>query len=257
MRRFCFTAFLCVCALSAVAGCSNERKPILARTGQIPVKVWVILGPGESIGGNSNKGCRLTTNDMQNRIAHLKNHTYIYGSNITFQWTPITPPVAEDPALLPFQPRNRDRQDVHDDVMANYWEPDHLNIYFAGNVQVGGQNQNAYTTDPAQATLLTPEFPYIVCNDGGFALASGFSTTPSQMTSFNVIEHEMAHYLLRRSGVAPYNAGEHVPNGQNNVLQDGGAGPAYPLVVPGRWNRTGTEQKEIWDRVFAGLWNNP
>ncbi len=147
--------------------------------------------------------------------------------------------------------------DVHQDVIANYWEADHLNIYFAGNVQVGGANQNAFTTDPAFAATLTPDFPYIVCNDGGFTQNSGFVVSPSQMTSFNVIEHEMDHYLLRRSGVPPYNAGEHVPNGTNNILQDGGAGPAYPLVVPGRWNQAGTEQKEIWDRVFPGLWNNP
>lgn len=257
MRRFCFRALLCVFALSAVAGCSNERKPVLARTGQIPLKVWVTLGPGESIGGNSNKGCRLTTNDMQNRIAHLKNHSFIYGSNITFQWTPVTPPVAQDPALLPFLSRNRDWMDVHQDVIANYWEADRLNIYFAGNVQVNAQNQNAFTTDPTLAAQLTPEFPYIVCNDGGLAIPSGFSTTQSQMTSFNVIEHEMTHYLRRRSGVAPYNSGEHVPDNSNNILQDNGAGPAYPLVVPGLWNSVGTEQKEIWDRVFPGLWNNP
>jgi hypothetical protein len=194
---------------------------------------------------------------MQDRIAHLKSRTYMYGSNIIFQWTPITPPIAQDPALLPFQPRSRDWMDVHVDVIANYWETDHLNIYFAGNVQVNNQNVNAYTEDPAQASQLTPDFPYIVCNDGGFTLGSGFVVSPAQMTSYNVIEHEMTHYLLRRSGIPPYNSGEHTSNTSNNVLRDGGAPPAYPLVVPGRWNLAGTEQKEIWDRVFAGLWNNP
>jgi hypothetical protein len=252
MRRTTAVALSLILLGGLFAGCSQQRKPVLARTGQIPLKAWVILGPGESIGGASNKGCRLTTNEIQDRIAHLKNHTYIYGSNIIFQWTPITPPVAEDPALLPFVSRNRDWMAVHQAVIANYWEPDHLNIYFAGNVQVGGANQNAFTTDPALAANLTPDFPYIVCNDG-----SVFFVSPSQMTSYNVIEHEMDHYLLRRDGVPPYNTGEHVPDGTNNILQDGGAGPAYPLVVPGRWNQAGTEQKEIWDRVFPGLWNNP
>jgi hypothetical protein len=257
MRRITVIALSLVFLGSALVGCSQERKPVLARTGQIPLKVWVILGPGESIGGGSNRGCRLTTNEMQDRIAHLKNHAYIYGSNIIFQWTPITPPIAQDPALLPFQPRSRDWMDVHQDVIANYWEADHLNIYFAGNVQINGQNQNAFTTDPALAAQLTPDFPYIVCNDGGFTQSSGFVVSASQMTSYNVIEHEMTHYLLRRSGVPPYNSGEHSPSGSNNILRDGGAPPAYPLVVPGRWNSAGTEQKEIWDRVFAGVWNNP
>lgn len=29
------------------------------------------------------------------------------------------------------------------------------------------------------------------------------------------------------------------------------------VVVPGRFNQPGTEQQEIWDRVFSGNWNNP
>lgn len=262
MRRSQRQFFCTLCLLVSLVGCSQQRKPVLPGTGTIPLKVWVVLGPGESIGNTSNKGCRLSLVQMRNRIEKLQDHTYIFGSNIAFQWLPNTPTEAQDPALLPFQSRDRPELNWHQTVVSNYWQADHLNIYFTGNVQSYGQDVVAMTLDPSGAISWTPERPWIVLNDCGFGQSSGFASgfSPSQVITFIVVEHEMAHYLLRRIGIPPYDSGEHVPNGQNNILQGGGVGPQegpYPLVVPGRWNKADTEQKEIWDRVYAGLWNNP
>lgn len=260
MKRLCIVLVSLV-NLPASVACRDDFKPASPRTGQIPLNVWVVVGVGESVGNTSNRGCRLTANQIRDRIHHLQNHTYIFGSNIIFQWSPENVLQIEDPALLPFQPRTRDPVEWHAAVAASNWDSKHLNIYFVGNVQETGADALAYTIDPASAQQLEPSNGVIILNDGGFTMASGFDPdyTPAQMTSFNVIEHEMVHFLIRRFNEPPYDGGEHVPDGANNILVAGGAGPGdpYPLVVPGRWNQGSTEQKEIWDRVFPGLWNNP
>jgi hypothetical protein len=46
----------------ALVGC--ERAPTPTQTVTIPIKVWVVLGPGEQVGGQSNKGCRLTVQEI-------------------------------------------------------------------------------------------------------------------------------------------------------------------------------------------------
>ena len=206
---------------------------------------------------------------MRDRIQSLQNNAYIFGPNLTFQWTPNTPTEAQDPSLLPFTARTRSTVQTQQSVVANFWQSGQINIYFCGNVQPNPSipmGALAASVDPQQASQWTPPLPRIFLNDGGFALSSGFDPifTPELMTSYFAIEHEMAHYLGRftnRSFGQPpnqrvYDAGEHVPNGQNNILELS-APPALPLVVPGRWNQSGTENKEIWDRISAGNWNNP
>lgn len=253
----------------ALSGCRSQYKPIMPRTGIIPIQVWVVLGPGESIGDQSNRGCRLSTQEITDRIRSLQNNAGIFGQNVTFQWQPATPSQAEDPALLPFMPRSRPWLMWHQQVVANYWQPGRLNIYFVGNVQLNGQNVIALTWDPAAAQSQFPERAWVLMNDCGWPPGNenqGFSPNfdPAQVTSYFSLEHEIAHYLGRfnnRSFGQPpnqrnYDSSEHVPDGSNNILELF-VPPPHPLVVPGRWNQAQTEQQEIWDRIWAGTWNNP
>lgn len=159
-------------------------------------------------------------------------------------------------------------------VVGSHWQAQHINIYFVGNVQVNPSSPRAamaLTLDPRAAQSWTPERARFLINDGGYETASGFvfGFNPGEVTSYNVIEHEMTHYLARFDNLTfgppanprNYDCGEHVDDGENNILDRVGgpssATPTFPLVVPGRWNKPNTEQKRIWDRVFAGLWNNP
>jgi hypothetical protein len=267
MRRRLVIALGALCLALLVVGCTSQRKPIMPRTGIIPLQVWVVLGPGEAIGNRGNRGCRLTTQEIVDRIQSLQTHAAIYGQNVVFQWQPAQPVQAQDPALLPFTPRSRDWPNWHQQVVANNWQSGRLNIYFVGDLQLNGQSVVGLTCDPQCAQGQTPDRPWIALVDGGFQLSNGFNPTytPALVTSYLVAEHEMTHYLGRftnRTFGAPpnqrtYDNSEHVPNGSNNVLQDGGTPPPYPLVIPGRWNQNGTETQEIWDRIWAGTWNNP
>jgi len=268
MRRVRSVILCVMCIIGVTAGCSQERKPIQANTGNIPLKVWVVLGPGESIGNTSNKGCRLSSAQIGQYIEQLQKHSGIYGQNVVFQWQPSTPAQAQDSALLPFQSRTRDLQAWHPNVVQNYWQSGHLNIYFVGIVQSvpsAPRAQYAMTLDPANAQSTTPNQPWVLINDGGYETPGGFVHTPDFMRSLNLLEHEVTHYLARFAGDTfgqppnqrVYDSTEHLVSGSTNNILLPTAQTALPLVIPGRWNQTGTEEKEIWDRVWAGNWNNP
>lgn len=64
-----------------------------------------------------------------------------------------------------------------------------------------------------------------------------------------MLEHEMTHFLLRRSGIPPYDSTEHVPFNSQNILTPG-TPPAHPLFIPT------SEQAEIRDRILNGRWDD-
>jgi len=249
-----------LCFAALLTGCSRSRKPILPNTGQVPLKVWVVLGPGEYIGGPSNNGCRLSESDIRAFIAQLQSNGSVYGSNTRFIWNPSQIVQAQDVGLL--MDRTRSYQEFEQTVVFNYWTSGRLNIYFAGDVQLTSSGGNALgmTLDPQACQGHLVELPWIVINDG--EPSSGATTPPSVMRAGHVLEHEMCHYLARftnRTFSTPppprtYDSSEHVPAGQNNLLVPN---IPCPLTIPGRANQAGTEKKEIWDRIWTGNWNNP
>ena len=225
-----------------------------------------MLGVGESIGNTGNKGCRLSTNQIRDRIEQLQANASLYGRNLTFTWSPTTPTQAQDPALLPFGgERTQEFIQWHQRVVANNWDSNKINIYFVGNVQTNVNDEErtiGLASDPLAAQGLNSQRAAIVINDGGFGASSGFrpNHSPSQVLSYNVTEHEMTHYLARfRNRTINgtfYNIGEHAPANSNNILWDVRPPPANPLVVPGGASQAGTEKFEIWDRIIQGNWNN-
>jgi hypothetical protein len=248
--------------LVSAVGCADRRKPIMPGTAQIPLKVWVVLGytntgGQEAIGGNSNRGCRLTQAQMTAVAQGLQSNATIFGPNPQFQWDGSFT-IARDPSLLPFTARTRTYMEFQQNVVASYWETDHINVFFTGNVQGSGSAIGA-TLDPLAAQSTSVGLPYILVNDGGFTSASG---TNPPVPSEHVLEHEMGHYLARftaRTFTVPapartYSSSEHVPLGTNNLFEP--ISPP-PLVVYGRYDQAGTEKYEIWQRIISGNWNNP
>lgn len=265
-----FHVVLMLCLASLLAGCASSRKPILPRTGTIPLKVWVLLAPGEVPGDPGNNGCRLDAAQIQDHIDHLKSNGTLYGPKVDFTWDPSDLASSEIHYFNLAFYRTIDGDEFHTQIVANYWEDEKLNIYFTGNVEVDGP-LIAGTIDPAAADNLSPPLPWILVNDGGFGEFSGFSPgfSPSDVISYNSIEHEITHYLGRFTSRAfgagayqrVYNTKEHanpaIGAGSQCILRDGGAPPAWPLNIPGRYNQTATERYEIWQRVYSGNWNNP
>lgn len=228
--------------LLIVAGCS-QPKPVLPGTGTIPVKAWIVLGPsgGEQIGGNSNRGCRLTQAEINQFRAQLISNRKAFSPKLNIVWTMADQEVIHDPGIPVFGARRRDAQAFQEQVVeAGNWNDQFLNIYFCGNIEVNNQAVEGATRDPASGT----DAPRIIINDGGGTAASGHFV----YTVHNTLEHEWAHYLLRRNSVSPYDSGEHVPAGSQNVLS---LDLIPPIIVPS------SEQNEVTTRVVNGTWNQP
>ena len=75
------------------------------------------------------------------------------------------------------------------------------------------------------------------------------------------MEHYLARFKNRTFGEWPfqrtYDSAEHTGAFANNLLRLPASPPAFPLTVPGRWNKPGTEKQEIYDRIVNGHWNIP
>lgn len=259
--RYRFAVILSATVL--LFGCSGG-KTINAGTGQIDLKIWVVHGPGDTMGGSGNKGSRLSQSDINDFIEHLRTNASLYGLNPTFITTSSTASVATDNSLLPFGSRNRNFGQFYSQVILTngHWTNNKLNIYFAGWVEDdGSETTNALTLDPELANESDLN-PLIIVNDGGFSMSTGFLDSPAFVQGKNVFEHEMEHYLARfedRTFSVPlpartYDGQEHVQDGLDNLLDEFGP---HPLHIPGRYDQAGTEKNEIWDRINAGNWNNP
>ncbi|HUU82903.1 MAG TPA: hypothetical protein VM243_05300 [Phycisphaerae bacterium] len=247
----------CSAALVVGAACSLLRKPTLPQTGTVSVRAWIVVAPGESVGTRDNDGCRMTMAEVSAFLNALRSHARMFGGNVCFD--PIEVATVQDFGLF-LHGRLEPFSAFRDNVLLPYWMADRLNIYFTGAVQSPppiGLPQ-AFTEDPSQS----PPFghPYILLNDGGDTLGTGFHQyrTPSELKSYHVLEHEVAHYLLRRSGAPGYDVEEHVPIGSANILWERIRLPPevptpdiLPLLLPS------AEQGETWCRVWNGVWNLP
>lgn len=229
----------------------------------IPLKVWVVLYTGESIGGKSNFGCRTPLSEMRLRIKHLQDHSNLYGPNVVFDWlSSKTPTIIVDSGIDTLD-RWRDTTSFFLQQVTNNWEPDHLNIYFVGNVQPNQADPDdviAGTSDPKATCDLGGGGPpclynqhMIFMNDTGFASGFGFHAilTPDKYTKMNILEHEVTHFFARWNGVGIYTAGEHT-TASNNILRSGldpDAPIKLPLHIPGSFGTAGTDRYKIWDRI--------
>lgn len=234
-------------------GCqrSTPQQPMPA----IPLKVWVILNTQatdvfDESGFEENQGCRLSRQDITDYIQALRNNRHVYGPNFQFTWDETIEVVRSQfiPLDLPFQPTERRTnagQAMQYLIMVQgKWRLLHINIYFAGWMTPDPSSdlmQNGLTIDPSQ---LGPQAANIVINDRGWNSSWGSLVVLPE----HAFEHEMAHFLLRRGGVPPYDAGEHVPNGSDNILDEGAP---HPLIVPT------SEQQEIGSRILTGRWDDP
>ena len=186
------------------------------------------MGLFDSIGNRSNNGCRLTVSEIQDRVTHLQESAHFFGANIRFTWPDGQPTQVQDAFL--FAQRREDPVTFDFNVVFSNWQTGHINVYFTGFVEgLGGAPALASTVDPSQTGSWLSGHPWISLNDGGFERPSGFQTgfNPVQMTSYNVFEHEMTHYLARFAnrtfGQAPhqrsYSSSEHLSDGSNNILE--------------------------------------
>jgi hypothetical protein len=220
--------------------------------GTIPLKVWVVLSLGASdvYGSDQNQGCRLSGAEITSYITALMNNRHIFGANFRFAWDGSVTEARTSAVPLCFPPlpcpsRKADMQQAAEDLflVQDLWAPNSINIYFGGWLSTDpstNQMQIGFTADPGGK----PNFPFIVINDRGWNEPSGAFV----ILADHILEHEMTHFLLRRSGVQPYNSTEHVPMGAANILT-----PFAPhlLHVPT------SEQNEIRNRILSGNWDNP
>jgi len=268
--------WLALLALLAVAqlGCRGGGGVLKPGTGEMDLRVWVVLHPSDPFVGNAdNIGSRLTREEITDIVDSLRDNADLYGINVTFIWNGGITMIRDQQLPLVGRTQSVAFWDSPDFLIyqSGFFEPNAVNIYFVGNVQPN-------PTDPDAVIALTgdPKFadprdipPSILMNDGGFESFLGFNPdfTPQLVQSYFVLEHEMAHFLARfcapnndTFGMAPnirvYDEGEHAPPGSNNLLRPGGP-RAFPLVIPGTPRDVNTELGQIWDRIRRGRWLQP
>ena len=257
-----------------MAACSTSRQPINSgATGVVDLTVWIVLAPNDILGDLSNRGCRMTGAEVTAFINALRANSGIYGGNTVFNWTGV--PVVVHDQLIPSGNRTQDEawwtNPSYLMWQNEYFDPNTVNIYFVGNVQPGGaanpREGYAATADPGTPGAFQHFPAFIYLNDGGYETPFGFlpTDTPALVVSYHVLEHELTHYFGRfRNRQFPetgsiYDAGEHdiaTPAPRNNILRANAPVPD-PLVIPGSATTGSSEKREIWDRISAGLWNNP
>lgn len=285
MRRLIFLALI----PALLFGCKDEEKPINATPGTVPLKVWVIRAPSDVVTEPAilqNKGCRLTDDQIRDRIHHLQNNaTTLFGTNIKFEWMPENPTEIQDPSLDAVSIRVRDTTHMYTNLIVGpgNWDFLSINLYFAGDIQHVGPLETypqfpvpAITFDPKELSDngITPNRGHVLLNDCGFDSASGFpdravtpgpnptiiAFDPASVTSYNIFEHEMTHYLARFTSTCfpvgssnCYSTTEHSLSA-NNILRVGII-PPPTLFLPGKWDDPSTERGQIWDRVLGQRWN--
>jgi hypothetical protein len=241
-----------ILSLPTLSGVACKRETPQPTTPTIPLKVWVVLNTQTSDvfdepGHADNQGCRLSMADITSYIAALQNNRHIFGANFALTWDQTAEVVRSQyiPLYIPPLPRDR-RSDVAQamtDIMVGQgeWEPNHINIYFCGWMSLHPSTMEAdagITVDPVA------DYPFIVINDRGWNADSGYFVNLID----HIFEHEMTHFFLRRTGIPPYDQGEHVPDGSQNILDEF---PPHPLILPT------SEQAEAAARIRNGTWDNP
>lgn len=239
------TAVVAAVLAVMMSGCS-QPKSISIQPNIIRIKPWIVLGPtgSEMIGDDSNRGCRLAQAEIDIFRAQLIRHRRQFSANLTIEWFVTNQQTVNDPTIppFPFQPRWTDVNQFHQAIVSTNWLPGYINIYFTGNVEDQGLLEGE-TCDPS----CNSDRPFILINDGGLGSSFGHMT----LSVHDALEHEFAHYLLRRNLPQfrpPYLPGEHLPAGSQHVLS---LDQIPPVILPT------SEMAEITTRVVNGTWNQP
>lgn len=279
---------LALLATAMATGCATYRGTVVRPgTATIPLKVWVVLEDGDSgPGDESNIGCRLSLERINEVIQKLQNSSAVFGAGTRFEFD-----ITSDLYVLEWDTgattANRIFGDapmillMDDNGTPRYWDTGRINIYFTGNYNPFGIGSALYgaTVGPNNTGTIGFTLPNIIINDGGSSFASGFGIEPwPRLLDTNTLPHEMAHYIGRfanRTFTLPngslsrqYNSSEHalltVGDGPNSLLREGSRYPPpngvytpYKLYLHGDSTTVGTETYEIWGRVFSGTWNQP
>ena len=271
-HRYYLRRYAVVLIVFVLSGCQSGNKTINPGTGQVDLRVWVVPAQGDIFGFDDNVGCRLDMSQISARIQRIQSSSPLFGANTTFAWDGVVTQITDQ--QIPFD-RTTQAQNINFWTSPNFllwqngfYDPSKINIYFTGNVQSDGNPTggiNAATLEPFPGSFSASGVPaFVFINDGGFNQFSGFLITPAAMTSRNIIEHEMTHYLGRftnrtfgaSTNARTYNAEEHVPQGSNNILTPF-TPPPHPFVLHGTKTAVGTEKNEVWNRIISGNWNNP
>ncbi|HUU84879.1 MAG TPA: hypothetical protein VM243_15375 [Phycisphaerae bacterium] len=231
--------------LALLTGCP-EKATEPPSPGVVPLRVWVILSDRDSdLGDDQNVGCRLSQVEITSYIQALRTNTpALFGTNDPFTWTGNVQKIYVTEDLLPGQ-RGQPREVVDAAYLMAWlflvegkWAPNHLNIYFAGHLDPG--TAYALTVDPNP----NPNVAFIAINDRGLFAPSGHAVVLAD----HVLEHEMGHFLLRRTGQSPYDENEHVEEGSYNIME---RYSPFPLVLPS------AEQQEAKTRLEGTGWRLP
>lgn len=265
-----FRFTLGVASALAVGGCGGGSGSMLT-PGEVPLTVWAIVGPGESVGGYGNSGCRFTASQIRALVQDLQRSAYIFG-RATFTWNGVIQ-VGTDGNLTGLGPARRTPiGGFFAWYLPEHFEPDTLNVYFAGWIQDPPVNSNDYvygfTSDPRDVSGTVPALqPYIVINDGGRDLGQGFRYPLAVLLDQRcTLVHEATHFFGRFDsmcfGEGPiqrcYDAGEHVPEGSENILAYCPEGSSRRKIVP-FWPDDQffeSEFRQIENRIASGLWDH-
>ena len=117
-----------------------------------------------------------------------------------------------------------------------------------------GAHARGLTADPS--SRLTAQNAHIIINDGGFDSSSGSGVVLEIITGIldYILEHEMAHFLFRRTDQPPYDVPpllpgqEHVPATFSHLLR---------VAVPAILSLPSGETQETKNRLTSGSWKNP
>lgn len=260
MRLFILLSLLPLLPISVI-GCSGTnggRVPIVEPgTGNVHIKVWVVLSIGEEIGSSINKGCRLHEDEMRAIVNHLIANAGMFGNSTRFVWD-RTITTIDDEA---YSARTVSFSTFKQRAVDNHWSIGNVNIYFTGNIQPGSAHiQYGQNEDPSEY-----QRPWILVNDG-ISVEPPISSAQAIATDL-ILEHEMCHDLARfqsrtfSNGVT-YNNAEHETFPGHPPFNDFpghlmNEGIPHGRLIPGPANNSATEQGEVWNRISSGEWVNP
>lgn len=169
-----------------------------------------------------NIGCRLTVDEIRAIVQDLVNDQAVFGG------AKLVPPMAGSNIQvveieIPLGNSRLVNRSVFDQITTSaHYDKTALNIYFAGYVDseltdTDGKGPFAFAMDPAFVSLLPPANrpkPCIVVNDNLHYPSDPFGFVgigPSGLREIKTLQHEVAHYFLRRNGCAGYIQGTPCP----------------------------------------------
>jgi hypothetical protein len=227
----------------------------------VPLNVIRVLDNQDTPGAQTNKGCRLTDEQIRQYIAQAQT-VYMANCKINLTWDSQIQDYRRNLNDYVHPARNgrtfewfltNDPQDKQH----NHYDSAKLNLFFHGNLKFdtngdmyGDTSFNANTIDPGDAAAWGSYWidQHILLNDRG-----GNNGQGRFVSQDGVLEHELAHWFLRQraSQGGRYDANEHAGTAQLLLRTT----TPHPLVFNENPAAGICERYEIWNK--AATWNNP